>query len=198
MDEAMLRASGGADERGGIPVGNYVHRISLTWIAAVLVCMSISGAAHAKEIKVLALGASNTNGKGVAASQAWPAQLERMLRAKGYDATVTVNAINGDTSAGVLSRTQSIPAGTRVVVFDTGGDNDRLRGLGGETHANREKIAAAIRAHGAVPIQAPYLKLIGPQRSGGAGYQPDGIHLTPASHEKIAAYLLPRVIAAAR
>jgi lysophospholipase L1-like esterase len=118
-----------------------------------------------------------------------------MLRAKGYDATVTVNAINGDTSAGVLSRTSSISPGTQVVVFDTGGDNDKLRGMAGDTNANRGRIISAIRAHGAVAIQAAYRRLLGPQRSGGAGYQPDGIHLTAASHQKIAAYLLPQVIA---
>lgn len=174
-------------------------RVSLMWLAAtVLFCIPIGDVANAKEIKVFALGASNTNGKGVSASQAWPAQLERMLRAKGYEATVTVDAINGDTSAGVLSRASRIPPGTQVVVFDTGGDNDKLRGMAGDTNANRDRIAGAIRSHGAVPIQAPYRKLIGPQRSGGAGYQPDGIHLTAASHEKVAAYLLSRVIAATK
>jgi acyl-CoA thioesterase-1 len=155
--------------------------------------------ANAKEIRVYALGASNTNGKGVATSQAWPAQLERMLRAKGYDARVTVNAVNGDTSQGVLSRAAGIPQGAQVVVFDTGGDNDRLRGRSeGQIKATRAQIVAAIRAHHAVPIQAPYRRLIGPQRSGGSGYQPDGIHLTSASHARVAAYLLPKVIAAAR
>ncbi len=181
---------------GAVPAS----RATWTWLAvAVSLCILMCGGiADAATIKVFALGASNTNGKGVGASEAWPAQLERMLRAKGYDATVTVNAINGDTSAGILRRTSSIPAGTQVVVFDTGGDNDRLRGLGGQTHANKAQIVSAIRAHGAAAIQAPYINLIGPQRSGGAGYQPDGIHLTAQSHQRLAAYLLPRVIAAAK
>jgi acyl-CoA thioesterase-1 len=157
-----------------------------------------AGAVEAKSIKVFALGASNTNGRGVSTDEAWPAQLQRMLRAKGYDVTVTVDAINGDTTSGILRRTGNIPAGTEVVVFDTGGDNDRLRGRSeAEIHANRNRIVAAIRSHGAAAIQAPYIKLIGPQRSGGAGYQADGIHLTAKSHARIAAYLAPQVIAAA-
>jgi len=170
------------------------------WLAvavSIFVAMGI-GTADAKTIKVFALGASNTNGRGVGISEAWPAQLERILRAKGYDATVTVDAINGDTTSGILSRANDIPEGTQVVVFDTGADNDRLKGRSpSEIHANRNRIVAAIRAHGAVAIQAPYATLIGPQRSGGAGYQADGIHLTPASHARIAAYLAPQVIAAA-
>ncbi|HZL29997.1 MAG TPA: GDSL-type esterase/lipase family protein [Pseudolabrys sp.] len=153
--------------------------------------------ARAQTNQIFALGASNTNGKGVGTSQAWPAQLERMLRARGYDVTVTVNAVNGDTSSGVLSRTASIPRGTRVVVFDTGGDNDRKRGIAeGNIGANRSKIMSAIRSHGATPIGVPYIRLIGPMRSGGSGYQADGHHLTVQSHAKVAAYLLPRVIAA--
>ena len=176
------------------------RRIAAAWLAVGVVCLAAGiGVANAKSMRVFALGASNTNGRGVGADEAWPAQLERMLRARGYEVTFGISAINGDTSAGVLSRTSAIPDGTQVVVFDTGGDNDRLRGFApGETKANRMKIESAIRAHHAVPIQAPYKTLIGPQRSGGAGYQADGIHLTAQSHARIAAYLLPKVIAAAK
>lgn len=165
-------------------------------LLSVLIVTLASGLAHAETIKVFALGASNTNGKGVGSSEAWPAQLERMLRAKGYDATVGVSAVNGDTSSGVLSRTSNISTGTQVVVFDTGGDNDRLRGRSeGEINANKAQIIRAIRARGAKPVVAAYGKVIGPQRRGGAGYQADEIHLTAQSHARMAAWLLPQVIA---
>jgi acyl-CoA thioesterase I len=182
----------------GAALAAAVHRARTIWLAPAiaLVILIFAGMAEAATIKILALGASNTNGKGVSTSDAWPAQLESMLRAKGYDATVKVNAVNGDTSAGVLSRTSAIPAGTQVVAFDTGGDNDLLHGLAAETQVNRAKIISAIRADGAVAIGVPYRTLIGPQRSGGAGYQADGIHLTAQSHRKVAAYLVPLVIAA--
>jgi acyl-CoA thioesterase I len=160
--------------------------------------VTCASATDAKSIKIFAVGASNTNGKGVGSAQAWPAVLERLLRAEGYDATVTVSAIDGDTSAGVLSRASSIPAGTQVVVFDTGGDNDRKRGISeAQIDANREQIIGVAQAHGATAIQAGYRKIIGPQHSGGEGYQADEIHLTASSHAKVAAYLLPQVIAAA-
>ncbi|THD70175.1 MAG: hypothetical protein E7813_09230 [Bradyrhizobium sp.] len=169
-------------------------------IAAVITfgMVTFASAADAKSIRVFAVGASNTNGKGVGSDQAWPAVLERMLRAEGYDATVTVSAIDGDTSAGVLRRANAIPAGTQVVVFDTGGDNDRKHGISeAQIDANRAQIIDVARAHGATAIQAAYRMIVGPQHSGGAGYQADEIHLTASSHAKVAAYLLPQVIAGA-
>ena len=39
--------------------------------------------AGAETTRIVALGASNTAGKGVSRDQAFPAQLEAMLRAKG-------------------------------------------------------------------------------------------------------------------
>ena len=44
--------------------------------------------------------------------QAWPGLLEAMLRAKGYDVSVSVQGVIGDTSAGILQRLGSVAAGT--------------------------------------------------------------------------------------
>jgi lysophospholipase L1-like esterase len=112
-----------------------------------------------------------------------------MLRAKGYDATVTVNAVNGLTSGGILSSVDSAVApGTQVVIFDVGRHNDLKRNVArDETDANRAQIAARIRAHGAHPIFAPYR---GAPRS-------DGHHLSAEGHAQVAARLVPMVIAAA-
>ncbi|HWG04159.1 MAG TPA: hypothetical protein VG271_04010, partial [Beijerinckiaceae bacterium] len=74
---------------------------------------------------------------------------------------------------------------------------DRLKGFSpSQTHANVAQIAAMIRAHGATPVRADYIRVAGPQRSNSPNYQPDGIHLTAASHARLAASLLPQVIAA--
>jgi len=64
-----------------------------------------------------------------------------MLRAKGYDATVTVVAVNGLTSSGILGSVDSAVApGTQVVIFDLGRHNDLKRNVAaGETGANRGK-----------------------------------------------------------
>jgi acyl-CoA thioesterase-1 len=150
--------------------------------------LSLGCVAQAATINIVALGASNTAGKGVGSSAAWPAQLEGMLRAKGYDVSMTVNGLNGDTSAGILSRAESIPSGTQLVIFDTGGSNDRKKGVsGGDREANIAQIASRIHAHGAKSIKVNY---------GGYARQDDGIHLTAAAHMQLAARLLPQVIAA--
>ena len=53
----------------------------------------VFAAATAQAATVVALGASNTFGKGVSRSQAYPAQLEALLRGKGLHARV-INAGN--------------------------------------------------------------------------------------------------------
>jgi acyl-CoA thioesterase-1 len=170
-----------------------------TLAASILLIGTLTCApAVAVTLNILALGASNTNGVGVGTSDAWPAQLENKLRAKGYDAHVTVNAINGQTSDQILGRANYIGSGIQVVVFDTGGDNDRRHGMSiDDTQRNALRIMAAIRSQGAVPIRAPYRNVAGEQYSKGGGYQVDGHHLSAQSHERVAAALVPLVIAAA-
>jgi acyl-CoA thioesterase-1 len=53
----------------------------------------------ATTINIVALGASNTAGKGVGISEAFPAQLQQKLRARSYDAQVANAGVNGDTKA---------------------------------------------------------------------------------------------------
>jgi hypothetical protein len=60
--------------------------------------------ASADAATIVALGASNTFGKGVARNQAYPAQLEAILRAKGANVRVVNAGINGDTTEGMLQR----------------------------------------------------------------------------------------------
>lgn len=149
-------------------------------------------AARAEPIRIVALGASDTTGYGVGPQQAWPAELEGLLRAKGYDVTVTVNAVNGATSADILSRTAgAVTPGTRVVIYETGIPNDKRKGIPPEqSAANIDQVVARIRAVGAVPIPAGKLKLA-------ASYmQPDGEHANAAGHALMASRLVPQVIAA--
>src|SRR5580692_4383425 len=72
--------------------------------------------------QIVAFGASNVAGAGVQPQQAWPAQLEKLLKAQGYDVHVTNAGINGDTTADLLKRLDNaIPSGTKIVILDTGG-----------------------------------------------------------------------------
>ena len=85
-------------------------------LARLLAIMLFGTAADAAT--VAALGASNTYGKGVARSQAYPAQLEAILRARGVVIHVVNAGINGDTTEEMSRRLDSaVPNGTRAVDF---------------------------------------------------------------------------------
>src|SRR5713226_10367112 len=87
----------------------------------------------AQAATVVALGASNTFGKGVSRSQAYPAQLEALLRARGLNVHVINAGINGDTTGGMLARLDRVvPKGTSVVILQPGG-NDRRKGAPDQT-----------------------------------------------------------------
>ena len=145
-------------------------------------------AARAETIRIVALGASNAAGTGVGSEAAWPAQLERMLRAKGYDVSVAVNAVPGDGSAGYLSRADAAASGARAVVYDTGYYNDGRIGVSpAVTQANIAQIQAHIRARGAAAIHIMLDSAI-PLL--------DDIHPTEKGHAMLAARAVPGVIAA--
>ena len=184
----------GKDKRGAMRLKSIA---ALTFLALGAGFAFSSIAAKAEPIRIVALGASNTNGADNGPGQAWPAQLEAMLKAKGYDVNMTVSAVNGDTSAGILSRASSaIAPGTQVVIFDLGTDNDRKKGLSpAETKANKAQILSVIRSRGAKALSPHYAKIAGAQYAS-AGYQANGYHLTATSHARIAAALVPQVIAA--
>jgi acyl-CoA thioesterase-1 len=81
----------------------------------------------AQPIGIVALGDSNTAGFGVGRDQAFPAQLERLLRAAGHDVQVWNAGVSGDTFEAMLARLDRyVPAGMRVVILQ-GGYNDLLR-----------------------------------------------------------------------
>jgi acyl-CoA thioesterase I len=87
----------------------------------------VSSLATADEIKIVALGASQTNGKGVANSDAYPAQLERILKAEGYSVSVANEGADGATTRDILSRlSRAVPDGTKIVILQPG-TNDRVR-----------------------------------------------------------------------
>src|ERR1700732_2294432 len=97
----------------------------LGWLA-MLAGMSNFAAGSAFAATVVALGASNTYGKGVARNQAFPAQLEAILRAKGLNVRVVNAGINGDTTESMLQRMdRAVPNGTSAVILQPGGNDGR-------------------------------------------------------------------------
>jgi acyl-CoA thioesterase-1 len=147
--------------------------------------------ADAAQINIVVLGASNTYGKGVARGAAFPAQLQAMLKARGYDVRVANAGINGDTTAGMLSRLGSaVPAGTHLVILQPG-NNDRRKGVGAERGGNIAAITSRLQGRGIKVIVVERL-LAGLSQH----LQPDGEHLTGAGFRIVAERLLPQVEAA--
>jgi acyl-CoA thioesterase-1 len=144
------------------------------------------GTAHAAT--VVALGASNTAGKGVSSSEAYPAQLEAMLRARGLDAAVINAGISGDTTGGMMARLDSaVPKGTKVVILQPGG-NDMRRGRPDYT----AQIRSRLMAMGVRVVMMPN----GMFR--GKPHQPDGMHLTPEGYRMLARQMVGPVANALR
>jgi acyl-CoA thioesterase-1 len=144
----------------------------------------------AATVNIVALGASNTAGKGVGISQAFPAQLQQKLRARGYDVQVANAGVNGDTSEGMLNRLESaVPSGTQIVILQPGG-NDRRKG-GTDRAANLAEIVSRLRAkHISVIVLDRLVAGVSHQY-----VQPDGQHLTAEGHDVVAERLLRHVLA---
>lgn len=97
-------------------------------VAAVLLGASSIAAAADRPVKIVALGDSLTAGLGLAAADAFPAKLERALKAKGLAVEVANAGVSGDTAAGGLARLDwSVPPDTDAVIVELGA-NDMLQG----------------------------------------------------------------------
>jgi acyl-CoA thioesterase-1 len=132
--------------------------------------------AKANAATIVALGASNTYGKGVARHQAYPAQLEAILLAKGSKVRVVNAGINGDTTEGMLRRLdRAVPNGTSAVILQPGG-NDRRKASPDRTADIQSRLAARN-----IPVI-----MLGNSMLGGLPHQSDGQHLTPEGYHMLA------------
>ena len=159
-------------------------------LAFIFFSLACANPAHAQ---IVALGASNTQGKGVASSEAWPEVLEGMLRAKGRSVHVSNAGISGDTTGGMLGRLDSaVPDGTKTVILNFG-RNDFSRGRLGagaitaeSRRANMSEILNRLHSRHIRTIEVD--GMIDSIRSAGF-VQVDGIHLTAEGHQKVASRL---------
>jgi acyl-CoA thioesterase I len=172
------------------------ERQSRGFLAAAIAALIIFAVCTTAEAQVVAFGASNVMGYGVAPTQAYPAQLEAMLRARGLSVTVRNAGVYGDTSQGMLARLdRDIPQGTKVVVLDTSGEllNDYLAGI---SQAQGEADIAAMTQR----LTARHIVVI-PESTQDIPpnlRQPDGKHLTPQGHTVVATRLVDSVAQALR
>jgi acyl-CoA thioesterase-1 len=101
----------------------------------------------AEPLRILALGDSLTAGYGVAPADAFPAQLERALKAQGYDVRLLNAGVSGDTSAGGRARLDWALADKPQVAIVELGANDGLRGLDPKlTEQNLDAILSKLKA----------------------------------------------------
>jgi lysophospholipase L1-like esterase len=121
------------------------------WMGVAIAVTALTTAAAAAEVRIVALGDSGIRGKGVLESQAYPAQLEAALQARGHRVTVTNAGVNGDTTAGVLGRLDSaVPAGTDIVILTIGFNDLMARHVSpADIAANKQTIVERLRAKGA-------------------------------------------------
>ncbi len=103
-------------------------------------------------MRVVALGDSLTAGYNLPSSAAFPAVLERALKARGHNVEIVNAGVSGDTASGGLERLDwSVPDGADGVILELGA-NDMLRGLDpAATRRALDAIIARLKARG-IPV----------------------------------------------
>ncbi len=163
------------------------------------ICLSImllaATAAAASAAQVVALGASNTEGKGrgahpdgVPRALAYPAVLERTLNASGCHVRVLNAGVAGDTTTGMLRRLPgALAKDTKVLILQSGG-NDARQGEAENVAGNVAAIERIAAQRGIKVVRLDNLSGLAPGER-----LPDGQHFSAAGHRAFAAYLAPQV-----
>jgi acyl-CoA thioesterase-1 len=123
--------------------------LGLALIGAQPALAQATAAIGAKPIKMVVLGDSLSAGFGLAGSDAFPAKLQKALKAKGIPVEMVNAGVSGDTSSGGRDRLDwSVPEGTRAVIVELGA-NDALRGTDpAVTRAALSDIVTRLKARG--------------------------------------------------
>ena len=155
--------------------------------------LQVPDASAQTTVKIVALGASNTDGWGVDRSEAYPAQLQTLLRARGIDANVRNAGMPGDTTGSMLARLGSWLAGDVRLVILQPGTNDERMGLTAERASNIASIRAELEARNVKLIVIENSMLDALPRTELRG---DNIHFTPAGYAMLAERILADVLVA--
>ena len=179
--------------------------------------LAMTAPAFAETREIVALGDSNTNGDGIIRASAWPAQLEKLLRAKGHDVKIRNAGVSGDTTGEALARLKrAVPDGTDIAIVFLGRNDMRFHAPVATTRRNIEEILGQLRARDidVLLIGFPPYDFADIATKHGAAYYPDffaGVtrngrklrryvlpldpirHLNPSGHAVIAERLLPEV-----
>lgn len=142
------------------PVSYRLFRPALQQLFAMLLAAIVYGAATtaagAATTQILVFGDSLSAGFGISAQEALPAQLEKRLRADGFDAHVINAGISGDTTAMGLARLDyTLDSGKIDVVIIELGANDMLRGIDPTiARDNLDRMVATFQSRGVTVILA--------------------------------------------
>ncbi len=103
----------------------------------------------ARPLTLVAFGDSLTAGYGLPQIAAFPAVLEKTLKARGYNVVVANAGVSGDTASGGLDRLDwSVADGTQGAIVEFGA-NDMLRGVDpAVTEAALDAIVMKLKARG--------------------------------------------------
>ncbi len=108
---------------------SFLCLLVLALTAATLALPASAQTQAPKPVKMVVLGDSLSAGLGLPASAAFPARLQKALKAKGIDVDMINAGVSGDTASGGRDRLDwSVPEGTEAVILELGA-NDALRGL---------------------------------------------------------------------
>ena len=166
-----------------------------------LVLLFIAAGTPTIAAEIVALGASETEGSGqgrhqsgVSREQAYPAQLEAMLRAQNCAVSVDNSGARGDTTSSMLARLPGLLASdTKVLILASSPLNDS-RNHRNDTKQNMAAIKALAAQHGVKVISYGDAKRQALQSIGGGAHCADAIcHLDAEANAAIARYLLPLV-----
>jgi acyl-CoA thioesterase-1 len=120
--------------------------------AAAALATPLQSARAGRLLKLVAFGDSLTAGYMLPADAAFPAVLEKALKAKGHDVSIANAGVSGDTTTGGLDRLDwSVPDGTDGVILELGA-NDMLRGTDpAVTRKALDTIISRLKARG-IPV----------------------------------------------
>jgi acyl-CoA thioesterase-1 len=108
---------------------SFLRLLALASAAATLTLPASAQTPAAKPVKMVVLGDSLSAGLGLSTSSAFPARLQKALKAKGIDVDMINAGVSGDTTSGGRDRLDwSVPEGTEAVILELGA-NDALRGI---------------------------------------------------------------------
>jgi lysophospholipase L1-like esterase len=167
MDEALARwrlLGLGISRCGaslGIETWEALMRYLLWLVGALAVAASSPGGGAAEPIRIVAFGDSLVFGSGdgrtstgVPVNQAWPAKLDRALRARGWDLAISNQGIQGGTARdSVYSLDARVPAGTRLTILQFGIADGYLLGASPEQIAQYlAELIRRVRAKGSAVV----------------------------------------------